>query len=93
MLRPLLDRVAVKVMKSEERTQSGIILTGSMKEENQIAEVVEVGLGGFVDGKEIEMYVKKGDKVIISNFSGRKIEYENEEYLIVKQSDILAIID
>ena len=93
MLRPLLDRVAVKVMKNEETTKNGIILTGSMKDENQIGEVVEVGFGGYVDGKEIEMYVKKGDKVIINNFSGRKVSYENEEYLIVKQSDILAIID
>ena len=93
MLRPLLDRVAIKVLKNDETPKKGIILTGSMKEENKIGEVVEVGLGGFIDGKEIEMYVKKGDRVIINNYSGRKVDYENEEYLIVKQSDILAIID
>lgn len=78
---------------SEETTKSGIILAGSSKEKPQIAEVIEVGPGEKVDGKLEEMYVKKGDKVIVSKYSGTEVKYEEEEYLIVKQDDILAIVE
>ena len=93
MLKPLEDRVVIKMCDSEETTKSGIILAGSAKEKPQTAEVIAVGPGGMVDGKEIEMVVKKGDKVIASKYAGTEIKYEGEEYLIVKQSDILAIIE
>lgn len=93
MLRPLLDRVVVKMIESEETTKSGIILTASSKEKPQIAKVLEVGPGGKVDGNEIEMFVKKGDKVVLNKYSGTEIKYEGEELIIVKQNDILAIVE
>ena len=93
MLRPLLDRVVVKMVEAEETTKSGIILTASSKEKPQIAEVLEVGPGGKVDGNEIEMYVKKGDKVVLNKYSGTEIKYEGEELIIVRQNDILAIVE
>ena len=93
MLRPLLDRVVVKMVEAEETTKSGIILTSSSKEKPQIAEVLEVGPGGKVDGNEIEMFVKKGDKVVLNKYSGTEIKYEGEELIIVKQNDILAIVE
>ena len=93
MLKPLLDRVVVKMMEAEETTKSGIILTASSKEKPQIAEVLEVGPGGEVDGNEIKMYVKKGDKVVLNKYAGTEIKYEGEDYIIVKQSDILAIAE
>ena len=93
MLRPLLDRVVVKMVEAEETTKSGIILTASSKEKPQIAEVLEVGPGGNVDGNEIEMYVKKGDKVVLNKYAGTEIKYEGEELIIVKQNDILAIVE
>lgn len=93
MLKPLLDRVVVKMIESEETTKSGIILTSTAKEKPQIAEVLEVGPGGKVDGNEIEMYIKKGDKVILNKYSGTEIKYEGEDLIIVKQSDILAIVE
>ncbi len=93
MLRPLLDRVVVKMVESEETTKSGIILTNSAKEKPQIAEVLEVGPGGKVDGNEIEMYIKKGDKVILNKYSGTEIKYEGDDLIIVKQSDILATVE
>lgn len=93
MLRPLLDRVVVKMIEAEETTKSGIILTASSKEKPQIAEVIEVGPGGQVDGNEIKMYVKKGDKVVLNKYAGTEIKYEGQELIIVKQNDILAIVE
>lgn len=89
---PLGDRVVLKQMVAEETTKSGIVLTSQNKEKPQQAEVVAVGPGGMVDGKEIKMEVKVGDKVIYAKYSGTEVKLEDEEYLIVKQSDILAII-
>jgi chaperonin GroES len=93
MLKPLLDRVLVKMIKAEETTKSGIILTSNSTEKPQIAEVLEVGLGGKEEGKEIQMYIKKGDRVILNKYAGTEIKYEGEELIIVKQSDILARIE
>ena len=93
MLKPLADRVIIKMIESEETTKSGIILAGNSKEKPQIAEVLEVGPGGEVDGKEIKMHVKKGDKVVVNKYSGTEVKYEGEELIIVKQSDILAIAE
>ena len=93
MIKPLADRVLIKMKESEETTKSGIILSTSAKEKPQIAEVIAVGPGGNVEGNNIEIYVKEKDTVIVSKYSGTEIKYEGEEYLIVKQSDILAIID
>ena len=92
MIKPLTDKVLIKMKEKEETTKSGIILTAS-KEKPQIAEVIEVGPGKVVDGAKEEMYVKKGDKVILNKYSGTEVKYENEEYLIVSQSDILAIVE
>ena len=90
-LRPLADRVVIKMVEAEETTKSGIILTGSAKEKPQVAEVVAVGPGGNVDGKEITMEVKVGDKVITSKYSGTEVKCDGEEYIVVRQNDILAI--
>ncbi len=92
-LKPLADRVVVKMVEAEETTKSGIILTGTAKEKPQIAEVVEVGPGGNVDGKDVLMTVKVGDKVITGKYSGTEIKLDGEEYIIVRQSDILAIVE
>lgn len=93
MLKPLADRVVIKMIESEETTKSGIILAGSSKEKPQIAEVIEVGPGLTVDGKLEPMEVKKGDKVVVSKYSGTEIKYQGEELIIVRQSDILAIAE
>ncbi len=93
MLKPLADRVVIKMIESEETTKSGIILTSNAKEKPQIAEVIEVGPGGNIDGNKVEMYVKKGDKVVVSKYAGTEVKYEGEDYIIVKQSDILAIAE
>lgn len=93
MLKPLGDRVVVKMTKAEETTESGIILSSGSKEKPQIAEVIEVGPGGEIDGKTVKMVVKKGDKVVVSKYSGTEVKYEGEEYIIVKQGDILAIAE
>ena len=93
MLKPLLDRVVVKMLESEETTKSGILLTANSKEKPQIAEVLEVGPGGQIDGNEVKMYIKKGDKVVLSKYAGTEIKYEGEELIIVKQNDILAIVE
>jgi len=89
---PLADRVVIKMADAEEKTKGGIILTGNAKEKPQIAEVVEVGPGGMVDGKEVVMTVKKGDKVVTNKYSGTEIKVDDIEYVIVKQSDILAVV-
>ena len=92
-LTPLADRVILKMVETEETTKGGIILTGSAKEKPEVAEVIEVGPGGVVDGKEITMTVKKGDKVITSKYSGTEVKVDGEECTIVRQSDILAIVE
>ncbi len=89
---PIADRVVLKMVEAEETTKSGIILTGSAKEKPQIAEVVAVGPGGKIDGKEVVMTVKAGDKVITSKYSGTEIKLDGTEYVIVRQDDILAIV-
>lgn len=93
MLKPLSDRVIVKMTEAEETTKSGIILSSGSKEKPQIAEVIAVGPGKEEDGKKIAMVVKKGDKVVINKYSGTEIKYEEEDYIIVKQDDILAIAE
>ena len=93
MIKPLQDRVVVKMIENEETTKSGIILSSGAKEKPQIAEIIEVGPGGEKDGREIKMYVKKGDKVIVSKYAGTEVKYDGEEYIIVKQDDILAIVE
>ena len=93
MIKPLADRVLIKMIEAEETTKSGIILATASQEKPQIAEVIEVGPGREVDGEKVTMYVKKGDKVITSKYSGTEVKYEGEEYIIVKQSDILAIVE
>ena len=90
---PLGDRIVLKQMEAEETTKSGIVLPGQNKEKPQQAEVIAVGPGGMVDGKEIKMEVKVGDKVIYSKYSGTEVKIDDEEVIIVKQSDILAIIE
>lgn len=93
MIKPLADRVLIKMIEGEETTKSGIILSSGAKEKPQVAEVLEVGPGAKIDGKVEEMEVKKGDKVIVSKYAGTEVKYEGEEYIIVKQSDILAVVD
>lgn len=92
-LKPLLDRVGLKSTEVEETTKSGIILTGSAKEKPVVSEVVAVGPGGIVDGKEVTMYVEVGDKVVISNYAGTEVKLDGEEYKIVRQNDILAVVE
>ena len=92
-LKPLLDRVVIKSVAAEETTKGGIILTGSAKEKPQMSEVIAVGPGGMVDGKEVTMYVKTGDKVIYSKYAGTEVKLDGEEYTIVRQSDILAVVE
>jgi chaperonin GroES len=89
---PLGDRVVLKQLVAEETTKSGIVLPGQSKEKPQQAEVLAVGPGGTIDGKEIKMEVKEGDQVIYSKYSGTEVKIDEEEYIIVKQSDILAVI-
>ncbi|MCD7820269.1 MAG: co-chaperone GroES [Lachnospiraceae bacterium] len=90
---PLGDRVVLKQMEAEETTKSGIILTSKTQEKPQQAEVVAVGPGGLVDGKEVQMTVQAGDKVIYSKYAGNEVKLGEEEYIIVKQSDILAVVE
>lgn len=92
-IKPLADRVVIKMEQAQETTKSGIVLAGTAKEKPQIASVVAVGPGGMVDGKEVQMYVKVGDKVITSKYSGTEVKFDNEEYTILRQSDILAVVE
>lgn len=92
-LRPLGDRVVIKKVEAEETTKSGIVLPGAAKEKPQMAEVVAVGPGKVEDGKEIKMEVKVGDRVIFSKYAGNEIKMDGQEYTILKQDDILAIIE
>jgi len=91
-IKPLADRVVIKMLEAEETTKGGIILAGSAKEKPQIAEVTAVGPGGVVDGKEIKMELKVGDRVLISKYAGTEVKLDGVEYTILKQSDILAIV-
>ena len=92
-IKPLSGRVVIKMVEAEETTKSGIILSGSAKEKPQVAEVIAVGPGGTVDGKEVKMYVKKGDHVLTSKYSGTEVKVDGEDYIIVRQNDILAIVE
>lgn len=93
MLKPLSDRVVIKMLEKEETTKSGIILAPNAQEKPQIAEVVEVGPGKEVDGKVEKMLVKKGDRVVVNKYAGTEVKYEGEDYTIVRQDDILAIAE
>ena len=92
-LKPLSDRVVIKMVEAEETTASGTILTGSAKEKPQVAEVLAVGPGGIVDGKEVVMQVKVGDKVITSKYSGTEVKIDGEDLIVVRQGDILAVVE
>ncbi len=92
-IRPLFDRVVVKSVDTEETTKSGIVLPGAAKEKPQMAEVVAVGPGGNIDGKEITMQVKLGDKVIYSKYAGNEVKLDGVEYIVIRQSDILAVVE
>lgn len=92
-IKPLLDRVVLKVEEAEEKTKSGIILSSAAQEKPQFASVVAVGPGGVVVGKEVKMYVSVGDKVIASKYAGTQVKIDGEEYTIVNQSDILATLE
>ncbi len=92
-MKPLGDRVVIKNMEAEETTKGGIILAAAAKEKPQMAEVIAVGPGGIVDGKEVQMQVKVGEKVIYSKYAGTEVKMDGEEFIIVKQSDILAIVE
>jgi len=92
-IKPLGDRVVIRTLESEEVTKGGIVLPSTAKEKPQIAEVLAVGPGGLVDGKEVEMVVKVGDKVLISKYAGTDVKIDDEEYTIVRQSDILALVE
>ena len=92
-VKPLGDRVVIKNVETEETTKSGIVLTGAAKEKPQMAEVLAVGPGGLVDGKEVKMNVKVGDKVIYSKYAGTEVKLDGDEIIIVRQSDILATVE
>ena len=92
-IKPLADRVVLQFVEAEETTKSGIILAGAAKEKPQVAEIKVVGPGGVVDGKEVQMYVKVGDKVLTSKYAGTEVKLDGVEYMIVRQNDILAIVE
>lgn len=92
-LKPLADRVVIQSLESEEVTKGGIVLPGTAKEKPQMAEVLAVGPGGVVDGKEVTMHVKVGDKVIYSKYAGTEVKLDGGEYIVVRQSDILAVVE
>ena len=92
-LKPLTDRVIVKMVEAEETTKSGILLASSAQEKPQVAVVIAVGPGGLVDGKQVDMILKPGDKVITSKYSGTEVKVDGEEYTIVRQSDVLAVVE
>ena len=92
-IKPLADRIVIKMVEAEETTKSGIILAGSAKEKPQVAEVVAVGPGGVVDGKEIKMYLKPGDRVLMSKYAGTEVKLDGQEFTILRQDDVLAIVE
>ena len=91
-IKPLQDRVVVKMLEAEETTKSGIILTASAKEKPQVAEIIAVGPGGMVDGKEVQMTLTPGQKVIMSKYAGTEVKIDGEELIIIKQQDVLAVV-
>lgn len=93
MLKPLGDRVVVKRLENEETTKSGIILAGKSEEKSQMAKVLKVGPGIDLDGKKVEMQVKEGDTIVMNQYAGTEIKYEGEDLVIVKQNDILAVVE
>ncbi len=93
VIKPLGDRIVIKMVESQETTKSGIVLPGSAKEKPQIAEVFEVGPGGMVNGEEVKMVLKKGDKVLISKYAGTEVKIDGVEYSVVKQDDVVAIVE
>ena len=93
MIKPLMDRVVLKMIEAEETTKSGIVLAGAAKEKPQVAEVVAVGPGGKIDGKEVEMFVKVGEKVVFTKYAGTEVKYDGEDYIIIRQNDILAVVE
>ena len=92
-IKPLTDRVLIQAEKAEETTKSGIVLTSAAQEKPQISRVIAVGPGGMVDGKEVTMYVKVGDKIITNKYSGTEVKLDGQEYTILRQSDILAVVE
>ena len=92
-IRPLGEMVVLKMAEAEETTQSGIILAGTAKEKPQMAEVIAVGPGGMVDGKEVKMELKVGEKVIARKYAGKEIKLDGEEYIVLRQSDVLGIVE
>ena len=92
-IKPLADRVVIKMTESEETTKSGLILAAASKEKPQVAEVVAVGPGGIVDGEKVEMYLNVGDKVLLSKYAGTEVKVDDVEYTILRQSDVLAIVE
>ncbi|MBE6845741.1 MAG: co-chaperone GroES [Ruminococcus sp.] len=92
-IKPLADRIVIKMTESEETTKGGLILAAASKEKPQIAEVVAVGPGGVVDGEKVEMYLKVGDKVLLSKYAGTEVKVDNVEYTILRQSEVLAIVE
>ena len=92
-IKPLADRVVIKMLEAEETTKGGIILTSAAQEKPQVAQVVAVGPGGVVDGHEVKMELRIGDKVLISKYAGTEVKLDGSEYTIVRQSDVLAIVD
>lgn len=93
IIKPLADRVVIKMLESEESTKSGILLAGTAKEKPQMAEVIAVGPGGVVDGKEVKMELAVGDKVIMSKYAGTEVKFDGQEYIILRQSEILAKVE
>ena len=92
-IKPLADRIVIKMTEAEETTKSGLILASASKEKPQIAEVVAVGPGGMVDGEKIDMYLKVGDKVLLSKYAGTQVKVDDVEYTILRQSEVLAIVE
>ena len=93
MIKPLMDRVVLKMIEAEETTKIGIVLAGAAKEKPQVAQVVAVGPGGKIDGKEVEMFVKVGEKVVFTKYAGTEVKYDGEDYIIISQNDILAVVE
>ena len=92
-VKPLGDRVVIKNVEMEETTKSGILLTGTAKEKPQMAEVLAVGPGGLVDGEKVEMYLKPGDRVLLAKYAGTEVKVDGESYTILRQGDVLAIVE
>ncbi|MGI6004687.1 MAG: co-chaperone GroES [Christensenellales bacterium] len=92
-IKPLFDRIVIKNLESEETTKSGIVLPSAAQEKPQMAEVIAVGPGGIVDGKEVQMQLKVGDRIIFSKYAGTEVKIDDDEYIIVRQNDVLAVVE